>query len=979
MSTGAQLEQVSSIVKEESFVSANETLLKNEKGILKSLENTELQKQEEEKEYKKYKEEELVEEEENVFDFDDYSSSCENSTYNRESEDDSTTQQESNSSSEYSIDKPGSQASSLYEEEVQSKNLSISSSVYEEGASINTDDENSRDPTSFEKKTEKSDSKDVHIDTESRASNNESLNFDFTSTENSVIDHSSETLSDNEEKSGEKDEVNEEKYSVPISPISQLVTQVKEDQSATPISDILQPENQDSAHELTSDVQQSSKESREKYKTNRPSSIIVPINTDSMQDIQLEEDEVKDEETNLSKSNLFSSVLSDDTDFDSVSVKSGFSSVSSLHQVELTKNPNNSVKDVEDERGATDNRMSVASLGENPDLNDISLDDETITQEEESVGWSFPKNLQTPVKSLTSFISSFSLPSTPTVEHHQNGNEEVDSQNDINYPKTPNSGRSFTSLFSLRSGISSTSTMNDPDLRRFSNASLISQNSNYDLLLAKIDKENEILTANPRARRMSMQGMEEIKKSFERVQHNIFEKQVDDGIDWDFWGQIISDYETVAKSQPRQLSRMIQKGIPSALRGMIWQLMSKSKDAELESTYAQLLKETSIHEKLIMRDLNRTFPKHEYFQDQNGIGQEGLFNVVKAYSLFDKDVGYCQGISFVVGPLLLQMPDEEAFCVLVRLMTFYNMRGHFLPGMDGLQLRLFQFDRLVEEMLPKLHQHLQAQGIDSSMYASQWFMTLFAYKFPLSLVLRIYDAIFTEGLEALFRFSIALLKRNEDRLVHMEFETLLEFLKSGLYTSYQINDLPTKSGTKETEYNTNEFVQDAYSIRITIKRLNKYQQQFLAYQEAERQARAAETIAMERLRLSNNQLSHQVKNLEGSLQTLNREHIDIANELINTKIELAKIKDENDSLHHTVNDLRRSLTNAPIEIENRVREEMNTLASKNFELVTKNTQLEDQLSNIESMLIEIKMRYAESENEREVLRRKWNDLKKALG
>ena len=88
---------------------------------------------------------------------------------------------------------------------------------------------------------------------------------------------------------------------------------------------------------------------------------------------------------------------------------------------------------------------------------------------------------------------------------------------------------------------------------------------------------------------------------------------------------------------------------------MIWQLMSKSKDVELETIYAQLLKKTSVHEKLIMRDLNRTFPKHEYFRDQNGIGQEGLFNVVKAYSLYDKEVGYCQGISFVVGPLLLNV------------------------------------------------------------------------------------------------------------------------------------------------------------------------------------------------------------------------------------------------------------------------------------------------------------------------------------
>lgn len=74
------------------------------------------------------------------------------------------------------------------------------------------------------------------------------------------------------------------------------------------------------------------------------------------------------------------------------------------------------------------------------------------------------------------------------------------------------------------------------------------------------------------------------------------------------------------------------------------------------------------------------------------------------------------------------MPDEEAFCVLVRLMDSYNLRSHFLADMPGLQLRLFQFDRLLEECLPLLSQHFVRRGVKGSMYASQWFMTLFSYR-----------------------------------------------------------------------------------------------------------------------------------------------------------------------------------------------------------------------------------------------------------
>lgn len=82
---------------------------------------------------------------------------------------------------------------------------------------------------------------------------------------------------------------------------------------------------------------------------------------------------------------------------------------------------------------------------------------------------------------------------------------------------------------------------------------------------------------------------------------------------------------------------------------------SASKSQNLEGLYASLLTQTSPHEKSIGRDLGRTFPKHDYFIDPAGAGQEQLFNVVKAYSIHDEEVGYTQGLQFVVGPLLLNV------------------------------------------------------------------------------------------------------------------------------------------------------------------------------------------------------------------------------------------------------------------------------------------------------------------------------------
>lgn len=55
---------------------------------------------------------------------------------------------------------------------------------------------------------------------------------------------------------------------------------------------------------------------------------------------------------------------------------------------------------------------------------------------------------------------------------------------------------------------------------------------------------------------------------------------------------------------------------------------------------------------------------------------------MKAYSLHDREVGYCQGSAFIVGLLLMQMPEEEAFAVVVKLMQVRMMTSIDIRGYD---------------------------------------------------------------------------------------------------------------------------------------------------------------------------------------------------------------------------------------------------------------------------------------------------------
>ena len=99
----------------------------------------------------------------------------------------------------------------------------------------------------------------------------------------------------------------------------------------------------------------------------------------------------------------------------------------------------------------------------------------------------------------------------------------------------------------------------------------------------------------------------------------------------------------------------MRKGIPHHFRGIAWQLLCDAHESKDKPKYAEYMKTQSACEKVIRRDIARTYPEHDFFKKKDGVGQEALFNVMKAYSIHDREVGYCQGSAFIVGLLLMQV------------------------------------------------------------------------------------------------------------------------------------------------------------------------------------------------------------------------------------------------------------------------------------------------------------------------------------
>ena len=314
------------------------------------------------------------------------------------------------------------------------------------------------------------------------------------------------------------------------------------------------------------------------------------------------------------------------------------------------------------------------------------------------------------------------------------------------------------------------------------------------------------------------------------------------------------------------------------------------------------------------------------------------------------------------------MPEEEAFCLLVRLMNQYHLREMFVRDMPGLHLHLYQFERLLQDLEPALYCHLHRKGVAPQLYATQWFLTLFAYRFPLQLVLRIYDLILSEGLEgAILKFGVVLMQKNAETLLGMnEMSTLTNFLKDRLFDIY-IDQAPSNSSVLESGffgssggidkeiYRADILVQDACAVKITPESLKMYAEEWEEKERGEREREAE----LEILRSTNASLSLKVRSLEERTEKSDTEHVQMASELVRTKVENQELHDRVESLKGQTDELKGLVAKQTEEVETRLKDEMERIMQRNLEVQNENRGLEEQMADIEKVLVETKMQLAE--------------------
>lgn len=198
----------------------------------------------------------------------------------------------------------------------------------------------------------------------------------------------------------------------------------------------------------------------------------------------------------------------------------------------------------------------------------------------------------------------------------------------------------------------------------------------------------------------------------------------------------------------------------------------------------------------IVKDLHRTGCS-AFSGDDNEQDRALLKRVLLAFARYNKSVGYCQGFN-IIAALILEIVDkkeEDALMCMIYLIDHVLPEGYFTNSMHTLAIDMAVFRELLKTKLPKLCQHLNSLQFNSispfivdnkknqkknnksknmpaqaaasvvqsnyeppltNVFTMQWFLTLFATCLPKNVLTRVWDCIFLEGAEILFRTSIAI-------------------------------------------------------------------------------------------------------------------------------------------------------------------------------------------------------------------------------
>ncbi|XP_030843900.1 TBC1 domain family member 15 isoform X1 [Strongylocentrotus purpuratus] len=167
----------------------------------------------------------------------------------------------------------------------------------------------------------------------------------------------------------------------------------------------------------------------------------------------------------------------------------------------------------------------------------------------------------------------------------------------------------------------------------------------------------------------------------------------------------------------------------------------KTVTEEQESRFSMLRDRKSI----IDKDVLRTDRIHPYFEGESNPHLDTLYSILMTYCMYNFDLGYVQGMSDLLSPMLIIMDDEvEAFWCLCGLMDDLQLCMNFDMEQEGMKRQLIQLNSLLQVIEPKFYSYLQSKESSNLYFCFRWLLIHFKREFTIDDIIRLWEVIWTQ-------------------------------------------------------------------------------------------------------------------------------------------------------------------------------------------------------------------------------------------
>ena len=228
--------------------------------------------------------------------------------------------------------------------------------------------------------------------------------------------------------------------------------------------------------------------------------------------------------------------------------------------------------------------------------------------------------------------------------------------------------------------------------------------------------------------------------------------------------------------------------ILSSLRKYASKILKCKDSKELKSKYETYKKAKSKYDLIILQDISRTFPNEPNF-NVNSINYKKLYNILIAYSNFNKNIGYAQGLNFLAARSIIIFKNEEkVFLFLDGLINRFNL-GFFLSiNNQKLSKQIKYCSQLLNKYCNNFINYLKSKLVNHDFFTTSWLLTLFSNSMDKKKLYICWSFMTIFGWKFFYSFIIQIILFYEKNLIKIDESKLSIEMKELLKCDTFLND-----------------------------------------------------------------------------------------------------------------------------------------------------------------------------------------------